>query len=164
MSCPASHVPPAFHGFQHGDLVGVFDIAADRRAHAGLCDSSPSLLSCCPIAREPRSGRWDRENFVSNRPSRSIRLSGLRSIRCGSTSMVRAEALRTPKCRAICCSLAVVCPTATRNSLPSLCGCSRGCAFSSLLFLVAGFLLGSGGGRVLWRKVLGVADHKAEMI
>ena len=28
------HFPPAFHGFQHGDFVGVFDVAVYRNAHS----------------------------------------------------------------------------------------------------------------------------------
>jgi hypothetical protein len=45
--------------------------------------------------------------------------------------MVRAEALRTAKGTAICCSFSVVWPTATRSSLPSQCGFSSRSAFSS---------------------------------
>jgi hypothetical protein len=40
------HFPPAFHGLQHGDFVGVFDVAAYRDAHgnAGYAQSLPLEL------------------------------------------------------------------------------------------------------------------------
>jgi hypothetical protein len=40
------HFPPAFHGLEHGDFVGVFDVAAYRNAHgyAGNAESLPLEL------------------------------------------------------------------------------------------------------------------------
>jgi hypothetical protein len=37
----SSHFPAPFHGFQHGDLVGVFDVAAYGNAHCNPCDFQP---------------------------------------------------------------------------------------------------------------------------
>src|ERR1700675_2571351 len=43
---PALHSPPAFHGFEHGDFVGVFDVAAYRNSHGdpGYAQSLPLEL------------------------------------------------------------------------------------------------------------------------
>lgn len=34
-----SDFPAAFHGFQHGDFIGVFDVAADGHAHRDARDA-----------------------------------------------------------------------------------------------------------------------------
>src|ERR1700674_5199975 len=40
------HFPPAFHGFEHGDFVGVFNVAAYRNSHGdpGYAQSLPLQL------------------------------------------------------------------------------------------------------------------------
>ena len=42
----ALHVPAAFHGLQHGDFVGVLDVAADRDSHGDAGDFESGALSC----------------------------------------------------------------------------------------------------------------------
>ena len=38
------HIPAAFHGLQHGDFVGVLDVAAHRDAHGDAGDLHPGPL------------------------------------------------------------------------------------------------------------------------
>ena len=49
---PSLHIPAAFHGLEHCDLVGVFDVAANRNAHGDARD-----FHACPLQLLREIGR-----------------------------------------------------------------------------------------------------------
>src|SRR5579863_4826742 len=62
------HVPPAFHSLEHGDFVGVLDVAADRDSHGNSSDLHSRALQLLReinrggFAFDRRIGRDD--NFI----------------------------------------------------------------------------------------------------
>lgn len=65
------HISTAFHRFQHGDFVGVFDVAADGNAHRDAGNFHPSALellreiSRCGFAFDGGIGGHDHFVYVS---------------------------------------------------------------------------------------------------
>src|SRR5260370_994301 len=51
-----SHLPSAFHGFQHGDFIGVFNVAAYRNAHSDTRNFGRRTLALDLLGEVNRGG------------------------------------------------------------------------------------------------------------